>query len=37
MPGSRLALAQPQLIEQAADVIAVVVNAELGLDDGGHA
>jgi hypothetical protein len=37
MPGSRLALAQTQLIEQATDVVAVVVDAELGLDDGGHA
>jgi hypothetical protein len=37
MPGPRLALAQTQLIEQATDVVAVVVDAELGFDDGGHA
>jgi hypothetical protein len=37
MPGSRLPLAQTQLIEQATDVVAIVVDAELGLDDGGHA
>jgi len=37
MPGPRLALAQTQLIEQATDVVAVIVNAELSFNDGGHA
>jgi hypothetical protein len=37
MPGPRLALAQSQLIEQTADMVAVVVDAKLALDDGGHA
>jgi hypothetical protein len=37
MPGPWLALTQPKLIEQATDVVAVVVDAELALDDRGHA